>query len=211
MKLNKVIILLTIPLLSLASCNNNNTDVLEASKEAVKNLQQVVSTKYSLTVTGNISIFDTFEDPEPSYDVPKGIIGDTGYSYILRTPLLLNEETYYPDDADLETVDTSQYGYFKITSRLLWEFDSKTSLRFETRDDNLVFSVEGLSKNLVFYHVLTDPDNMLYSEVQIYARFDITLVYNSEGLLIEETIKSQNPLSDSKEKTVDVKTTYSYS
>ena len=211
MKTNKLLLLLALPFLTLASCSDSGIEALEASKEAVKNLNEVTSTEYSLSVEGNISRFDSFEEPENSYKVPQGILGDTGYSYILRTPLLLNEETYYPKEDISESIDTSQYGYFKIISRLLWDYDTRTSLKFEMRDDDLVFYVKGLSKNLVFYHVLTDPDNVLYSEVQIYARFDITLVYNSEGLLIEETIKSQNPLSDSKEKTVNVKTTYSYS
>ena len=205
---------LYIPLLalSLVSCaSDNSQEVIDASCEAIKGLQEVTSTNYTLEVTGHISRFDTFEPPASSYDVPTGVLGDTGYSYIFRTPLLLNEETYYPEDISQQGLDTSQYGYFKITSRLLWTADSRTSLNFEKTDDSLVFSVQGLSKNLTFYHVLTDEENMLYSNMQVYARFDISLTYNLQGLLIEEKIKSQTPLNNSIDQTVDVTTIYTYS
>lgn len=209
--MKKISLLLLLPSLALlGSCSSSDPEaVLNEAKEAVNQLAEPTVESYTLEVSGHITSFDQFEESS-TYSVPSGEVSESGNSYMIRSPIRLKASGFYPENPKDPSIDLSQYSYSKITSRLLWSGDTVTTMSFEKVDDDLHFYVSGVSKNLIFYHVLTDQANNLYSQVQVYARYDISLVYNEEGLLIEETVKSQNPLSDEKAETVDIKTTYTY-
>ncbi len=218
----KKAILPLLPLLLLNSCatNPDAEDVLSRSQAFVSTLEESEDDHYEVAVTGHVLHFDTFDEPRArGYSVPTGALEgqDYGESYILHAPLRITKENFYPA-AGVET-SSAVYTYGFIRERLTWQYDSRTSLCFTSDEDSMTFYVEGLSKNITFYNVVTmdddpytpEPDDPFVSSVSLYSRYDIFLTYNREGLLVEETIRTQDPITSDFDKTVEATGTYTYS
>jgi hypothetical protein len=207
-------IFLLLPLFLLTSCHGvDSAKVLSEAKTAVSGLGEVTETSYSLTVQGNVSQFSTFEEPENPYSVPNGKVGSTGKSYLLYSPIRINADNFYPDQAFIDSgAAPANYTYYKLEDYLLSSSDPVTKMEFRKEGDNLLFYSEGVSKTLLFHHIVVDTDTQEVSDVvKVYSRYDITLTYNSHGLLIKEEIHNHKPLtSTDKLKTVDVVEEYTY-
>lgn len=213
---------LLLPLLLLSSCSGNtdSKDVLSRSKAFVSTLKETDKNHYTVEVTGHVLQFDQIDEPrERGYSLPTGSTqeSDYGQSYLLRAPLRITKENFYPEDGSELSPSVFTYGY--IREKLTWQYDSRTSLCFTSDEETMTFYVVGLSKSITFYNIVTmddDPftpeENDPYSSsVTLYARYDISLTYDKEGLLIEEKATTQNPMSDDPSRTVEVTGTYTYS
>ena len=214
-------LLLLVPLLLLSSCTGNadSQDVLSRSQTFVSTLEETDKTHYTVEAKGHVLHFDKIDEPrERGYSLPTGSTEgpDYGQSYLLRAPIRITKENFYPENGSQLSPSIFTYGY--IRERLTWQYDARTSLCFTCDEETMTFYVVGLSKAITFYNVVTmddDPftpeENDPYaSSVNLYARYDIALTYNKEGLLIEEKAKTQNPISGDPSRTVEVTGTYTY-
>lgn len=210
-----------LPALLVTSCGTNPAavDVLKRSQAFVAGLEDTDMNHYTIETEGHVLQFTGFKPPRTNgYSLPTGALDDMGTSYILRAPIRITKDNFYPAEDSDDTYLSYAYGF--IRDRLLWQYDNRTTLQMESDDETITFFVEGLSKNVIFYNVITMednpmtpdiPDDYYSSSVTLYARYDMAFTYNKEGLLVEERCVTQNPMSDALNETVDVTATYTYS
>ncbi len=212
MKKRKLIIAL-LPVLLLSSCNRTDTSkVLSDAKEAVSAITAYTETSYTVAVTGNISKFTSFAEMAVS-SVPNPGLGNSSKnrSFILRNPLIITTDNFYPADDLPEGSDTSTYSYNRIITRLESPEDAIHNLEFRKDGDDLVFYICGVSKNLKFYNVYCDDKNPdIASDVIVNSRFDITLTYSKTGLLKTEKIVSPKSPNGNADSYVDLLSTFTY-
>lgn len=211
MKKKKLVSLLPLVLL-FTSCKGVDTEeVFNESKQAISQLQDVTYSSYSMSVIGHVLQFDNIRTTSGS--VPDDSIDNStrNRSAVYRVPLRLSEENYYPDD-DEEVSSLDNYTYTRLSNRLTGDSDPMTKMQFRMDGDNLVFYSTGLSRKLTFYNIYlyTVEGIDVYSSVAVYARFNITLTYNNQGLLIKEEVKNVIVDSSAMEKTIDVVSEYTY-
>ncbi len=203
-----------LPLLFLASCQGvDSVTELNEAKEAVSSLTAFTETKYDVKVEGHVSSFTGFE-PKSTSSIPKyGVTNTaTNRSYMIRTPMVLTADNFYPSADVDENADTTAYSYNRLISRLESGDDKIHKMEFEKDGDDLVFFINGVSKFLKFYNVYTDKNNPdVAASAEVYSRFDIKLVYGSNGLLKTEKVTNCSTPDDSQSITVDILSTYTYS
>lgn len=212
--MRKQVILFLLPLLLMTSCRSyDEASVIKASTAAVSALKTTTATVYQLSVTGHLVQFDSFE-PFTGAMLPADTLdkNSKSRSYIYHAPLRISVNNFYPTNGVDSNYSESDYAYYRIKSKLTNNNDVMTHMAFKTEGNNLVFSCEGLSAELTFFHVKTGAvdGNDVYDSIAVYGRYNIALVYNEEGLLTTETIQIRNGSSDSS-KGVDLVTAYSYS
>lgn len=212
MKKRKLIIAL-LPVLLLSSCHRTDpSKVLSDAKEAVKAILPYTETMYDVSVTGNVSKFTQFEEKGVS-SIPDPKLGNSGKnrSYMLRAPLIITSDNFYPADDAPEDTDTSLYSYYRLITRLEGYDDDIHNLEFRKDGDDLVFYICGVSKNLSLYNVYTDPNSPDFSSnVTVNSRFDITLTYSKTGLLKTEKIVSSKSPNGNTDSYVDLLSTFTY-
>ncbi len=207
----KALALFLLPLLLVSSCRGVDEEAeLKESIAAVKEVTTYTSTKFSVVPAGNVSQFNYGFGPiSSSYTLPADTAADFGISFLLHVPMVVTESNYYPSNYN----SSSSCTYNTIKDILLDSGDPVSVMEFKKDGDNLVFYVENVSKNLVFYHVIvkSERDDIEYSKVQVYSRFHIELTYNKSGLLISETVNNSKSLNtNDANKNVDIKAVYTY-
>lgn len=210
--MRKKLLLFIIPLL-LTSCSTYDESVVfNAAQEAVNNLQEITYSTYSVSVTGHVgqfTEFNTFEDRA----IPAHTLEDNtaNRSLGLAAPVVIEKDNFYIETDDI-SVNTAYFTYNRIKDRLTWAQDYYSYLQFKEEEGNLVFYCERVSKNVSIYNVITDEfmGTPFYSTVTWNARYYLSLTYNSQGLLIEERIISETPVSDDDSLSVDYTSTYTY-
>ena len=83
-------------------------------------------------------------------------------------------------------------------------------LEYQKEGDNLVFFTKNVSKDMSFYNLVVPNGPSKPKPVSCYARYNFTLTYNSEGLLVSEEVKTKNAGKEAEDRTIDAKITYSY-
>lgn len=222
--MKKHLFLLLLPFTILTSCGSNYDGELQKQTfyDAVENFEASTYTSYSVVgeghaLTGNPEtngIMAIECDPSSTIKTDRPIVKIADLTGLegaalerainrgTQTSLFLKIPMFIADSTNVE------YIYNRITAILNSSIDSKaTGLTVEQLDDGQlhVFNKKVQKKELSFYNITNS-----YDAYRCSARYEIDLVYSTYGLLLSEKVKSINPLSSSKDITVDLSATYSY-
>lgn len=218
----KHISLLLLPLL--VSCGSSSYDSDSVGRTALKdmeNLSVVTSHKtYTVEANGNVLQFNSFNNTDSTFDVPtwtdtSPLTGDSkttaeeeqftnmGSSFLLHLPVRLSYVNFYSEEVDQNRI----YAFNTIESILNANADKLNHLSYSF-DDGYKFINNKVSKELNFYNI--DVGNGPKKKaVKVYARFEVSVKYDKDGFVVEESVKTSNAESNNKE-SVDVKVTYTY-
>ena len=210
MKKAKSLILLGASLL-LTSCSSYDEEALiNESKRDLASLQETTKTKYTVSCEGHVLEYKEFYQADREFDVPTGeVINSTalvGESYLLKAPVRIKEESYISEDA--ATNATCSLNKIKVC--ITGMSDNIHFLEYQKEGDNLVFFTKNVSKDMSFYNLVVPNGPSKPKPVSCYARYNFTLTYNSEGLLVSEEVKTKNAGKEAEDRTIDAKITYSY-
>lgn len=219
----QLIALLTIPVLALTSCNSSKyslEEVLNFATEKVNTFTnpESVYSKYSVVGEGHVVEYDC----DPTYS--KKTIMDINYSkdeegvysllvsnnsLFLRLPMIVESGSFNTNVVvgfeDSKEVYASAFD--EINAILSSTIDKSGRINAEeTEDGGIHFYTRRCQfKQLNLYNVDSTR------AISVTSRFDIDLYYNNYGLLVKETVKSDNRVSNAKDKTVALTANYTYS
>lgn len=180
-------------------------DAAALSKAAVAELKVNDKTHYSVNVEGHIAQFENFQEPLSEYELP-GEEMNFGRSYVLRIPTKINKANFYPESED-EAV--SRYAYGLLESVLETPDDHINKMTFKMDGENLVFQVRSVSKIMNFYNV--EVTGGVSSEpVHAYGRYNVTITYSAQGLLLNETCVTVNDGVANPKETIHAVAEYTY-
>ena len=200
----KYLALLTLPALTLASCNSNYDPIAlrNLALETVYGFQSItgVYSKYDVKGAGHVVEFDC--DPKYSEDIDQKI--DGAQSLFLQVPVYISVDNFYYQKSE---EDPTMVGTFvDIRSMLSSNIDSNNKMQIEkTSDGGLHFYCRLLQKkDQPFYHVDAD------ASISVTSRFSIDLYYSIYGLLTTEKIVSDRRSTTAKNKTIELEASYTY-
>lgn len=206
--------LLALSVLLLCSCNGWDESLFK--KEVLSQLPKeslTEATKYNVHPEGCVATSDKkigrFYDTKRDYDLPKGTYDSStnvfsiGLSYFVYAPIIINSKVFLSDKEQ-----DSGSAYKNLTNQICYYADHITVLEFKKNEDGFSFFTRGVSKPLTIYNLyesedLPDPEN-----VNVIAKFNITLDYDKDGFLKKETIQTID--YQTKKSYVDLSCTYTY-
>lgn len=205
--------LLLLPFLLLASCSNyDEASIIKQSVSDISSISETTSLKtYKGSVEGHVLQFNKFIfSSDTSEDLPSMDFSDEDYgeSYALALPLRLTPSTYYPS----EGTNDSGYSYATISYTLNGTGDNIHHMQYKKDNDNYVFYIESVSKELIMWNVYTDEKNPSNRNTKVYARYNIYVTYDKDGFLKDELIQTLGAtLDNNSSDSIYYHVTYTYS
>lgn len=192
----KLLFLLT-PLLLLTSCNSyyNVDDEKAKYLEYCQNIIPHTYTKYSVEGKGHVVSYDC--NPSVSVKTDQALTSTT-------------KALFYNRSVPLQIDATSEDKIEEV-------FQTFTTFMTSTIDPDPRFYVEITSDNLLHFYTLGLHKKDLQisnvdarTPIKVTCRFVFDYYYNNQGLLVKESIKSLNTVTNDKNKTVEVIADYTY-
>ena len=205
--MKKSILLFLPALLFLSSCNSNL--MIHTPEEVVEVVNSFTSATYSIynyTITGNALGIEANRTSNDNVFIDdtyyEGETPTTYSSRMLSLPFNIGGDDFYITNENGNV--NSGCEYYSIYSKLVntagsitemqTEFTSNGGIRFFSRNSDVTLTISSIYA----------------SAITVNARFDIDIVYDNNGYLVSETVKSTNIGKQPYQYQIDLNCTYTY-